>query len=120
MDRRSEAAHAEPREQFVGAMQQALELTLTAHAQRLSALEGKSVEQTGKMVETMASLAAAVRDTGREQQAALVRVAESVAAQAAVLGRLAGRRDEPRPPASGAASEPRGAGQRQFVRSGGP
>ena len=33
-------------------------------------------------------LAAAVRDTGREQQAALVRVAEGVAAQAAVLGRL--------------------------------
>ena len=36
----------------------------------------------------MAALAAAVRDTGREQQAALVRVAESVAAQAAALGRL--------------------------------
>jgi biopolymer transport protein ExbB/TolQ len=88
MDKRSAAVHAAPREQFVGAMQQALELALTAHAQKLSAMEGKSLERTGKLVETMASLAAAVRDTGREQQAALVRVAEGVAAQAAVLGRL--------------------------------
>jgi hypothetical protein len=88
MDKRSEAVHAAPREQFVGAMQQALELALTAHAQKLSAMEGKSVERTGKMVETMASLAAAVRDTSREQQAALLHVAESVAGQAAVLGRL--------------------------------
>ena len=88
MDKRSEAVHAAPREQFMGAVQQALELALTAHAQKLSAMEGKSVERTSKMVETMASLAAAVRDTGREQQAALTRVAEGVAAQAAVLGRL--------------------------------
>ncbi len=88
MDKRSEAVHAAPREQFMGSVQQALELALTAHAQKLSAMESKSVERTGKMVETMASLAAAVRDTGREQQAALVRVAESVAGQAAVLGRL--------------------------------
>jgi biopolymer transport protein ExbB/TolQ len=88
MDKRSEAFHTAPREQFIGTVQQALELALTAHAQKLSAMEGKSLERTGKLVETMASLAAAVRDTGREQQAALVRVAEGVAAQAAVLGRL--------------------------------
>jgi biopolymer transport protein ExbB/TolQ len=88
MDKRFEAFHAGPREQFIGTVQQALELALTAHAQKLSAMEGKSLERTGKLVETMASLAAAVRDTGREQQAALVRVAEGVAAQAAVLGRL--------------------------------
>ena len=69
-------------------MQQALELALTAHAQKLSVMEAKSVERTGKMVETMGSLAAAVRDTGREQQAALMRVAEGVVEQAGVLGRL--------------------------------
>ena len=88
MDRRSEAAHAGPREQFVGAVETALEKTLEAHAKRLAALESKTTEQTAKLVQQMAGLAAAVRDTGREQQAALVRVAEGVAAQATVLGRL--------------------------------
>ena len=88
MDRRSEEMHAKPREQFVGAVESALEKTLETHAKRLATLEGKTTEQTGKLLQQMAALAAAVRDTGREQQATLVRVAEGVAAQASVLGRL--------------------------------
>ena len=88
MDRRSEETHAKPREQFVGAVESALERTLETHAKRLAALEGKTAEQTAKLVQHMSALAAAVRDTGREQQTTLVRVAEGVAAQASVLGRL--------------------------------
>jgi len=39
-------------------------------------------------MQQLAGLAVAVRDTGREQQQALVRVAESISGQAAVLGKL--------------------------------
>ncbi len=88
LDRRSEEAHARPREQLIGAVETALEKTLDTHARRLAALESKTTEQTTKLVQQMAALAAAVRDTGREQQAALVRVAEGVSAQAGAIGRL--------------------------------
>ena len=88
LDRRSEEAHARPREQLIEALEKGLEKTLDAHAERLAALEGKAVEQTARLMEQLAALATAVRDTGREQQATLVRVAEGVSAQAGVLGRL--------------------------------
>ncbi len=88
IDRRSEEAHARPREQLIEALEKGLEKTLEVHARRLAALESKTVEQTARLIEQMAALAAAVRDTGREQQAALVRVAEGVSAQAGALGRL--------------------------------
>lgn len=70
------------------ALTQAMEQTQHAHAGRLAALEQKTAETTGALVQQLAALAAAVRDTAREQQAGLVRVAEAVGAQAAVLGRL--------------------------------
>jgi hypothetical protein len=66
----------------------ALEQTLNTHQQRLAALEIKAIDQGVGWVEQIAGLAAAVRDTGREQQVMLTRVAEQVASQAAVLGRL--------------------------------
>jgi hypothetical protein len=46
------------------------------------------VEQGARLLEQMTALAGVVRDTAREQQAALTRVAEGIAAQAAVLGNL--------------------------------
>ena len=80
MDRRSEEAHARPREQFVEAVETALEKTLDAHAQRgWPPWRAKTTEQTARLMQHMAVLAAAVRDTGREQQASLARVAEGVA-----------------------------------------
>jgi hypothetical protein len=51
-------------------------------------VEKQALEQGGKLFEQLGALAAAVRDTGREQQAALARVGEGVGAQAAVLARL--------------------------------
>ncbi|HVS34065.1 MAG TPA: MotA/TolQ/ExbB proton channel family protein, partial [Gemmataceae bacterium] len=80
MDRRAEEAHVQPREKLIEALEKGLQKTLDTHAQRLAALEIKAVEQTARLMEQLASLAAAVRDTGREQQAALVRVAEGVSA----------------------------------------
>jgi biopolymer transport protein ExbB/TolQ len=77
-----------PREQLAAALEAALEKTLEAHARRLAALEGQAVEQSARLLEQMAALAAAVRDAGREQQASLARVAEGVSAQAAALARI--------------------------------
>jgi hypothetical protein len=87
-DRRAEEAHARPREQLLEALETGLAKTLDAHATRLVALESKAVEQTSLLVEQIAALAAAVRDTGREQQAALVQTAEGISAQAAAISRL--------------------------------
>jgi biopolymer transport protein ExbB/TolQ len=87
-DKRSAEAAAGPREQFTEAVEAALEKTLQAHARRLAALEQQALEQGARLLEQMAGLAAAVRDTGREQQAALGRVAEGVSAQATALARI--------------------------------
>jgi biopolymer transport protein ExbB/TolQ len=85
---RAAQTHKDHEAQLTRAMSSALEQTLHAHQQRLAALELKAIDQGVGWVEQIATLAAAVRDTGREQQAMLGRVAEQVAAQAALLGRL--------------------------------
>ena len=46
IDRRSEEAHARPREQMLEALENGLSKTLRTHAECLAALEGKAVEQT--------------------------------------------------------------------------
>jgi hypothetical protein len=88
VERRSSAAQAQQQQQLVAALELATSSSLEQHAQRLAAAETQSLERTAALVEQMTALAGAVRDTGREQQAALVRVADSVTDQAAVLGQL--------------------------------
>src|SRR5262249_50780926 len=87
---RRQAAEAQEadRESLTVALAAALERTLEGHARRAAAGEQHALEQGGRLFEHLGVLATAVRDTGREQQAALVRVGEAVASQAAVLGRL--------------------------------
>jgi hypothetical protein len=87
-EKRSAEAAAGPQNRFASAVEAALEKTLQTHSQRLAALERQSLDQTGKILGQMTALAAAVRDTGREQQMALMKVAEGIAAQAATLTRL--------------------------------
>jgi biopolymer transport protein ExbB/TolQ len=84
----TERRTAEAQDQMVGAIETALERTLQSHAGRLAALEKQAVEQSARLYEQLAALAGAVRDTGREQQVALVRVADGLTAQTAVLTRL--------------------------------
>ena len=50
--------------------------------------ERQTAQAGTQLMQQLAGLAVAVRDTGREQQQALARVAESVAGQAAILGKL--------------------------------
>jgi hypothetical protein len=87
-ERRAVETYQLQQKHFTSALSGALEQTMQAHAQRLSALEQRSAETMTGLMQQMSGLASAVRDTAREQQAALVRVAESIAGQAAVLGRL--------------------------------
>ena len=88
IDRRSAAAQAQQQKQLVAALETAIGSSLQQHAQRLASLEKQSFEQTTALLKQLTNLANAVRETGREQQAALIRVADSVADQAAVLGQV--------------------------------
>jgi MotA/TolQ/ExbB proton channel family len=88
IDRRSAAAQAQQQQQLLAALETAISSTLQQYTQRLATLEKQSLEQTTALLQQLTGLANAVRDTGREQQTALVRVADSVADQAAVLGQL--------------------------------
>jgi hypothetical protein len=82
--RAEEHAH----EHLTRGLEAALERTLEAHARRLDGMEKQTAEQANALADRLAKLAAAVRDSGREQQAALARVAQAVAGQTEVLARL--------------------------------
>jgi hypothetical protein len=88
VERRSAAAQTQQQKQLVAALEAAISSSLQQHAQRQASLEKQSLEQASGLLQQMAALADAVRDTGREQQSALAQVAESVADQAAVLGQV--------------------------------
>jgi hypothetical protein len=75
-------------ERLAAAVAGAMDRTTAAHAERLAGLDKKHTEQSGKLLEQTASLAAAVRETGLSQQEALARVADGVCAQAEALGAL--------------------------------
>jgi hypothetical protein len=81
-------ARSQPAEQLKVALADALERTLEAHARRLEEVERQVAGGVAPLVQQMSALAASVRETGQQQQSALVQVAEGVGRQAAVLGRL--------------------------------
>jgi MotA/TolQ/ExbB proton channel family len=87
-ERRAAVAYDRQQDQLTAALGSAMEQTLTAHAQRLAALEQHTAEATAGLMRQLADVAGSVRETGREQQVALMRVAESINGQAAVLGKL--------------------------------
>ena len=75
-------------QRLTAALESALERTLESHSRRLAALEKRSLEHGGKLLEQLAGLAKVLQDTDREHQGALARVADGVTAQAAALARL--------------------------------
>ncbi len=87
-ERRTQEVHAVQAQRMTASLENAMEQTLQAHAQRLVSIEKMSVEQNAKTLEQLVGLASAVRDTGREQQAAIVRFSDSMAAQAVALNQL--------------------------------
>jgi hypothetical protein len=87
-ERRAAETYTRLSEHVAAGLRRAMEETLRTHEQRLAALEHQSVQGMTQLAQQLAGLAVAVRDTGREQQQALVRVAEGIAAQAGVLGKI--------------------------------
>src|SRR5207244_11709989 len=62
--------------------------TLASHSQRLAALEKQTTKQSTALVQRLSELATALRDTGREQNAALAQVAHNLGAQTQALAGL--------------------------------
>jgi biopolymer transport protein ExbB/TolQ len=87
-ERQSAELQARQQDRVGTALEKALERTLQTHTQRLAALEKQAVEQSAHLLENLAAVAAAMRDTGREHQAALTHVGEMMAAQAATLAQI--------------------------------
>ena len=87
-ERRMHEASARQQEQMAGALEAALKGTLQVHSQLLAGMEKQAVEQSARLFEQLGALASVVRDYGHDQQAALARVGESLAAQVAALGGL--------------------------------
>jgi biopolymer transport protein ExbB/TolQ len=74
--------------QLLAGLAEALERSLAAHGQRLAEVEAQTAQAGTQIMQQLAGMAIAVRDTGREQQQSLARVADGVAAQAAALAKL--------------------------------
>jgi hypothetical protein len=87
-ERRAAAVYQQVQQQLTTALGQALDQTIDAYAKRLAALEQQSLQQATQLLQQLAAVASAVRDTGQQQQEALRQVAEGVASQASVLGKL--------------------------------
>jgi hypothetical protein len=86
--RRVTEAATQQQGQLAGALEKALERTLQTHSQRLGSMEKQAVEHSARLFEQLSSLASVVRESGRDQQMALARAGESLAAQVATLGGL--------------------------------
>jgi biopolymer transport protein ExbB/TolQ len=87
-ERQRAGAEDHRQQRLTAALGEALEKTLEAHARRLAALEKQALDQGAGILERMTALATAVREAGREQEAALARVGEALAAKAEALAQL--------------------------------
>jgi biopolymer transport protein ExbB/TolQ len=87
-DRRRSEAEKRQQDLLTTALGKALEHTLDAHAQRLSAQERQLATHGGGIIERINAVATTVRDTHNEQQAALARVTEAITSQVRALAEL--------------------------------
>jgi biopolymer transport protein ExbB/TolQ len=87
-ERRRTEAEQRQQQVFAKALATMLEQTLETHSRRLADLEKRVVDQSTELLERLSRFATALRDSGRDQQANLVQVVQSVTAQAEALARL--------------------------------
>lgn len=85
VERRAAEGEAQQQRRLQTALETALDRGLQAHDQRLKATEQQALAASVRLMEEFGQVAVAVRNTGREQQESLVRVAEGLALQAATL-----------------------------------
>jgi biopolymer transport protein ExbB/TolQ len=88
IENRHAAAEKQQQERLLAALEGALQRTLQSHAQQLAALEKQTLERGSGLLEQLAHVGTAVRAAGQEQCEALAQVADRIAVQADVLGRL--------------------------------
>jgi hypothetical protein len=88
MDRRRTEADARSEKKIAAALEIAMNRTLETHAGRLAALEKQAISSGASAVERLAEHARAVCDAGKEQQQALAKLVQGVAAQVQSLGQL--------------------------------
>ncbi len=87
-ERRAVAAYQQAQQTLAAALGQALDATAESFAQRLAAMEQQSIQQTATLLQQLTGIAEAIRETGRQQQESLQVVAQGIAQQATVLGKL--------------------------------
>jgi biopolymer transport protein ExbB/TolQ len=75
-------------QRLVAALTSAMDQTQDAHAQRVAALEKQGAERTASLVGHLTNLASAVRDAGKEQQAAFAPLARGLADQVQAMSRF--------------------------------
>jgi hypothetical protein len=88
VDRRRAQAETAMEARLMAALEGALEKTLEAHTRRLAALEKQAVEGGSRAVEQVAAQARAICDAGRDQQATMSKLVQSVAVHAQSLARI--------------------------------
>ena len=74
--------------QLTQGLKAALETTLDAHQRRLSTLEKQALDQGAGLMERIAALATAIRDTGREQREALTKVTAGLSGPLEALAKV--------------------------------
>jgi len=87
-DKRRVEAEQRVQGRIAEGLEAAMQKTLETHAQRLLEVERQSGTQTNLLIEKLSGLASAVRESGREQQTLLSRVAQAMTTQAESLSRL--------------------------------
>jgi biopolymer transport protein ExbB/TolQ len=87
-DQRRQDAENALHERLTAALEIALEQTLETHSRRLLALEQQAVDRSAELANRLTTLAAAVHESGREQQSSLSQVSQGVAGLLESLARL--------------------------------
>jgi biopolymer transport protein ExbB/TolQ len=87
-DQRRHDTEQRLQERLQAALETALGRTLEAHNRQLATLEQQAVGRSAELMDRLGSLAAAVRETSREQQTSLSQVSQGVAGLLEALARL--------------------------------
>ncbi|HZT82403.1 MAG TPA: MotA/TolQ/ExbB proton channel family protein [Gemmataceae bacterium] len=87
-DKRRSEAEARQQELLTAALEKALERTLEGHTRRLAAQERQTADAGAELLAQVRAVAETVQKAGRDQQAALARVADGMKAHAEALAGL--------------------------------
>lgn len=87
-DQRRHGIEHKQEERLMATLETALERTLQTHSRHLVTLEQQAVDRGAGLMDRLVGLAAAVRETSQEQQAALAQVSQGVAGLLDGLARL--------------------------------